>query len=554
MGDTLTLERSARGARMGLEQAKVREIVDKAVSHRWGVPEFQRGFVWTPQKVKDLIDSLWRGYPVGSFLIWYAPEDVEPRLAGDAQEPAAWVVDGQQRTTALCLLLGRKPYWWEGEWNEYLDRNDVRFNVLAEEEPYFSLRTAAMNRGSGRAWVPVRDVLAADDEGLSVIVHGLLESLDLPMLNFGKLWTRLDNLRKVRDVDIPVLTVSMDLEDVTEVFARLNSAGTKVTEADIALALASSRNPGWARGQFLPFIRELEEAGFDLDPNLVFRSLVAIGLGRTRLKEIPRGWWESGELADAWKRATQAWRKTIGYVENRGILSSEVLPTKNALIPLAVLVDRHPEATSDDRAFAWLLHVTRSGRYGGSALTALDADVRVIREATDLPTALSGLLQHAGPWDPFTADDFLREYRDRVLRLFLYLVMYDRGARDWISKERLGFQGVDLLETFNPQWHHIFPRAFLRREEVPEELWDVFANIAVLGPTTNIRFGAANPLGYLERYGVDDDLLAEQLVPPGSSLKVERYEDFLKERAAALANAANDYMSRLWGETDVPGI
>lgn len=419
----------------------MREIVDKAVTHHWGVPEFQRGFVWTPQKVKDLVDSLWRGYPVGSFLIWYAPDQVEPRVAGDAQQPGAWVVDGQQRTTAFCLLLGRKPYWWEEGWDEALRRNDVRFNVLADEEPYFSLRTAAMKGEAGRAWVPVRDVLAADDERLSEIVHELLDALDLPMAKFGTLWTRLDGVRKVRDVGIPILTVSMEIEDVTEVFARLNSAGTKVTEADIALALAASRNPGWARQRFLPFVGELEDAGFDLDPNLVFRSLVAIGLERTRLKEVPGDWWTSGGLQEAWERSSRAWRGTIQYVEHRGILSADVLPTKNALIPLTVLLERFPDGLGDDRAFAWLLHVTRTGRYSGASLTALDADVRVIRDAGDLAGALEGLRAHAGPWDPFTPDDFLREYRDRVLRLVLYLVMYARGARDWMSKERLGFQG-----------------------------------------------------------------------------------------------------------------
>lgn len=533
---------------MGLEHANVAEIVDRAVTHRWGVPEFQRGFVWTPQKVRDLIDSLWRGYPVGCFLIWYAPDEVQPRVAGDARQPSAWVVDGQQQTTALCLLLGRKPYWWEERWDEELSRHDVRFNVLAEEEPHFSLWTAAMRGEAGKAWVPVREVLLADDERLTGIVHGLLEDLGLPMRAFGTLWTRLDAVRKVRDVDIPILTVSLDIEEVTEIFARLNSQGTKVTEADIALALAASRNPGWARRQFLPFVRQLEEVGFDLDPNLIFRSMVAMGLGRTRLKEVPSAWWTSGQLDGAWNRSQEAWRRAVAYVEQRGVLSADVLPTKNALIPLAILLDRFPDGAADGRSFAWFLHVTRVGRYSGAALTALDADVRVIREAGSLEAALEGLKERAGPWDPFTPDDFLREYRDRVLRLFLYLVMYDGGARDWLSRERLGFQGVELLESFNPQWHHIFPRAFLRREGVPEELWDSFANIAVMGPTTNIRFGAKNPMAYLERYGVDDELLAEQLVPPRRELTVDRYEEFLKRRAEALADAANRYVAKLWGE------
>ncbi len=524
---------------MGLEQASAKEIVEKAVTHKWGVPEFQRGFVWSPQKVRDLIDSLWRGYPVGSFLVWYSEGYSEPKTQEDEQLPDAWVVDGQQRTTALCLLLGRKPYWWEGDWNKTLGRHDVRFNVLTDEEPFFSLKTAAMKGAAATKWVSAREVLAADDDQLAEIVQGLLAGLGLPGGKFGTLWTKLDGVRKVRDASIPILTVMLDIEDVTEIFARLNGAGTKVTEADIALALAASQNPGWAREQFLPFLHELEDAGFDVDPNLVFRSTVAVGLGRARLKDVPTKYWKSEQLPGAWAKTRSAWRSVVQYIENRGILSTEVLPTKNALIPLVHLTDKYAEAFRTHEPFVWFLHATRTNRYSGSAITALESDVRTIEDARSAHDALEGLRSKLSEWEPFTGDDFMQDYRDRFLRLILYLVMYDRGARDWISKQRLGFQGTELLERFNPHWHHIFPRAYLRNQGVLEDLWNVFANIAVIAPTANLRFGSKSPTSYLERFGIEEDLLEEQFVPTDARLlTAETYEDFLKIRAVALADAA----------------
>src|SRR5580692_215675 len=74
------------GTVVGFELKKVEEVVDAAVKHTWGVPEFQRGFVWTRQKVRDLVESLWKGYPVGSFLLWYAPEYVEPQVVTDGAQ------------------------------------------------------------------------------------------------------------------------------------------------------------------------------------------------------------------------------------------------------------------------------------------------------------------------------------------------------------------------------------------------------------------------------------------------------------------------------------
>lgn len=534
---------------MGLEQATIREIVEKTVAHKWGIPEFQRAFVWTPQRVRELIDSLWRGYPVGSFLIWYAGNDVVTRGPNDAHLPDAWVVDGQQRTTALCLLLGRKPFWWESDWNQLLNKNDVRFNVLADEEPFFSLKTAAMKGAAGAAWLPVRDVLTADDEQLSTVVQGLLGNLDLPAARFGTIYSKLDRLRKIRDVPIPVVNVSLDLEDVTEIFGRLNSAGTKVKEADIALALAAAHNPGWTRDEFLPFIKMLEEAGFDVDPNLVFRSTVAIGLGRTVLRDVPRDYWKSSGLQDAWKTAKSAWSKTIHYLEQRGILSADILPTKNALIPLALLAARFPEAFGDGRPMAWLIHATRAGRYSGSSGTTLERDAKGIRDAEDHEEAFDNLKAELSTWEPFTADDFLTDYRDRFLRLVLYLVMYQREARDWMTHQRLGFQGAELLERFSPQWHHVFPRAYMKKQGIPEELWNYFANIAVIDPGTNIRFGGKDPITYLERHGIDNQLLEEQLVPADRDLLVaESYQEFLKLRAHRLAEAANSYFNSVAGE------
>ncbi len=184
-------------------------------------------------------------------------------------------------------------------------------------------------------------------------------------------------------------------------------------------------------------------------------------------------------------------------------------------------------------------------------MTALDADVRTIREATSVEEALPTLHSRLGPWEPFTPSDFMVDFRDRFLRLLLYLVLYSRGARDWgESRQRLGFRGEELFRDFKPQWHHIYPRAFLRDRGVPPDTWDLFANIAVLAPDTNLRFSSKAPTIYLETNGVDDAMLAEQLVPPASTLVVERYQEFLRERASRLAEAANAYMAALGGEVD----
>jgi hypothetical protein len=184
----------------------------------------------------------------------------------------------------------------------------------------------------------------------------------------------------------------------------------------------------------------------------------------------------------------------------------------------------------------------------------LEQDLQAIQAAPSGGEALAALRGRLGEWTVLGAGDFLQDYRDRFLRLLLYLVVWSRGARDWVSRQRLGFQGAELLERFSPDWHHVFPRAYLRKQGVPEDRWDLFANIAVISPSANIRFGARNPMAYLERYRVDAALLEEQLVPSGGQLlDVERYEEFLQNRAEALAQAVNAFVGALErGERLVP--
>ena len=137
---------------MSLEPIKIWELVDRAVLHRWSIPEFQRGFVWKATQVRDLAESLWLDYPVGSLLVWNSEQPQETKVAKDGVGPSQWIVDGQQRTTALAILFGRKPYWWSSadDWNKTLKRYDIRFDIAAKDAPYFLVANAAIRKANAR--------------------------------------------------------------------------------------------------------------------------------------------------------------------------------------------------------------------------------------------------------------------------------------------------------------------------------------------------------------------------------------------------------------------
>ena len=134
-----------------------------------------------------------------------------------------------------------------------------------------------------------------------------------------EVYTRLDRVRKIRDKDIVAITVNHELEDVVEIFSRLNSRGTRVTEADIYLGVVAAKNPGWVRETFLPYLTKLGDSGFELDPNLLFRTLTGVGSKKVRFKEIPDDFWKPTHIVPAWNRTAEAWKRLIARFRGYGM-------------------------------------------------------------------------------------------------------------------------------------------------------------------------------------------------------------------------------------------
>jgi hypothetical protein len=540
---------------MAYEQTKLRELVDRAVNHQWSIPEFQRGFVWKSTQVRDLAESLWLDYPIGSLLVWNSELKAEERVAVDAKRPGQWLVDGQQRTTALCVLAGRKPYWWASadEWNKMLKRYDIRFDVDAKETPYFWVANAAIRKAKGNRYVPISSLLVLDtlddkdqkalmDLARAIKVQGLCDGLDAM-----EVYTRLDRVRKIRDKEVVTVTVDHELEDVVEIFARLNSRGTRVTEADIYLGVVAARNPSWVRDTFLPYLRILAEAGFDLNPNLLFRTITGLGERSTRFKDIPDAFWNPERILPAWERTQDAWKRLIARFRVYGILSNDIMPTEAALVTMIGLVDKFKDDSDFHLALYWFLQASRFGRYSGSGTTSLNEDLRDLHEASSLPDAVAKLLRRFRHEDPIDAEDFLRDYGDsRFGRFLLYLLVYNNKAIDWDEHgHRIGFEGAQVLADFRPQWHHIVPTKYLEGR-ASGALIDALANIAVIGPAINIRISAKAPLDYVTRYHITAEKLEQQLINPDfTAVPVAGFEGWLTERAGRLAAAGNAFLASL---------
>jgi hypothetical protein len=173
--------------------------IDDATLGRLNVPEFQRKYVWRPSKVADLVDSLWRGYPIGTLLLWESSYD-SPRTALGTQEGKLWIVDGQQRVTSLAILFGKKPYWWSDatQWNRYNERYNVVCNIAKNiDDLEFGLTNPVRRKAA--EWIAVRKVLNATN--LSELAIELAEKLG-DHKRFAEVHEKLQSIKRIESAQL----------------------------------------------------------------------------------------------------------------------------------------------------------------------------------------------------------------------------------------------------------------------------------------------------------------------------------------------------------------
>jgi len=529
-----------------LEIKDIIKNIDDATLGRLDVPEFQRGFVWSPEKAKKLVDSLWRGYPIGTLLLWESKYS-SPRVAQGTQSQKLWIVDGQQRITTLSILFGKKPYWWSNvdEWNKSFKKYDVLVNIKSTKDSLdFGLPNPV--REKTPEWISVRSILTSDN--LSKLAEDISKKIGE---NFSEVHEKLQSLKKMENYPLYELIIDHGVEDVAEIFTRLNMAGVKVRESDVVIALVAAKQQGWVREEFNPFLKSLEDKGFEVDPSILIRSLAVIGKGIARLKDIPEDFWEkSKDFQDGWEKTKDSISYIVRQMNEVGILSSDILPSHNALIPLFALYSKFKAAFNFKKALYWFLLATGDGRYSGSAVTILDQDIKVINTSSSFDDAVDSLVK---PLRILDMDDFsLKDYDDDFLRLIYYLIVFKNQAKDWIYQDtRIGYDRSDnqLNEGFKPEWHHFFPRAILRKQGIEDQQINAFANIVVLNEKANRQFKSNPPEKYIEKNNVKDERLQEQLIPTNKNYwKIDEYFKFLFERANNLANASTKFLKELNGE------
>lgn len=524
---------------MALENVNVTEVLMRIESGEIALPDIQREFVWDNVQVRDLIASIYKKHPIGMILIWeIATEDIPTEYIESNFQGGNiryLVIDGQQRLSSLLFVKKGKL-----EKAGKARTIELYFNPLKEE---FQLGNPKIRNKPD--WFNVTEVI--NEESLTKIVdrEKLKETFNLEEEEiYKKVFSRLEAIKSIFLGDrtsLPLYKIpsNFDYEEITDIFIKINSKGTRIRITELLLALLSLKLKGKFKGEFRDFLNELEGKDWNLDASVVIRSLVAIAASQGRLRYFKNiaDKISPSDLESYWARTKESILHCLKILEeNMGIRTLDIVPSQNVLVPLIYFLDKKQNRLSEDAAkkfIVFFLLASYWGRYVGPTETRLDEDLKSIKETGVLNDLFKNIKDQVGRLF-INEDDFIGKERNKKLLLFVVSKYF--GAEDWFKGHK--------ITTSDIQEHHIFPRSLLKKKGVEISLIDDVANIAFLTEKANKTISNKEPVQYFIEEKIDEEKLKRQFVPMERELwALDRYEEFLLQRRKLVVEGVNRFLT-----------
>jgi hypothetical protein len=486
------------------------------------LPEFQRPFVWKRGQILELMDSIYRNYPIGSLLVWESTQKLaSKRTIADLQVaersetyPVNYLLDGQQRLSAICGTI----YWTPGNprsvWNVVFDLKTGKFHHSDQVD------------GHPIHHIPLRRMADAPE------FYRRLGPLDDQEMK-----DRADLLfTRFLQYQVPLVTLGdMSIDDVAPVFERINSTGTRLTIYD--LMRAATWSPDFDLGNTVDGIkRTLEPKKFHtLDNKTFLRTLGAAAGGDfsaqsiDALRDLTQP--ELSAAAGAMKAASL--RAADFLATQISAPRAEALPYANQFAVLCEVFRVLPQPTDaqlrEIKRWFWL--TTLSGYFSGWDSGQMTQDTRQIRafaEGGADTLGEGGVVPSSSLWrmKPFRANSAVSK--------MLGLILAHQGPTDLVNGQKIDVD-KSLAWSNDKEYHHFFPQAHLRRKSIGANASNVVGNIVLLTSASNIQISDSSPSDYLQRI----------MDASGRAELVRRLESNLVPESALDAALADDYTAFL---------
>ena len=498
------------------------------------IPEIQRPFVWSANKVRDFIDSLYHGYPVG-YLITWPKSDISLR-GGESSTRERILIDGQQRTMALrSALLGKKVLT-----KKYREQQiQIAFHPDTES---FAVATKTIHNDPG--WIPDISVVFNSNSGLLQLVDEYCERND--GVDRYEMAERIGKLYEIRNNSLGVIDLNedIDVETVVEIFVRINGTGVRLSAADFIMSklAASEQYNGHLLRQSIDYFchlatvpeaynRLIEDRAFantdyfgsikwlkDWNDNVyipaytdMLRVVFASKFRRgdlTNLVNLLSG--DSAEevfhhLEDSMRNYINEtnFKRFVMILRSAGFVDVSMLTAKNAVnsayILFLILRTQNVNTGQIERLVRrWFVMSVLTERYSGEPQATLSEDVRNMSTEDGVEVYLESL-ERSGLSDAFWNEGFMEKLEvsgPNNVYFNMFLASQIRAnAKGFLSRD------ITIRDLFEGQKdiHHIFPKNYLHGLAIPKKKHNQIANLVAIQRDINIPIGDTAPTVYFSQ-------------------------------------------------------
>ncbi|WP_280467119.1 GmrSD restriction endonuclease domain-containing protein [Nocardia cyriacigeorgica] len=508
------------------------------------LPEFQRGYVWNRDQVRGLLRSLYLEHPVGGLLFWETDSD-DIAYRGDSRTaagPRRLLLDGQQRVTTIYgVVRGTPPPFFEGDPKAF---TGLHFDVENEVFEFYS----AAKMKDNPFWV---DVTQLFQRGPMQYIRRFPTDSD-PQIDDAQLNVYLERLNKVREItrlsfnEEKITDAGRTVDEVVEIFNRVNSGGTKLSKGDLALASLCARRPE-TRQELRENLDRWNQLGYEFSLDWLLRNVTAVATGRSVFDAL--GKVTPAEFERALRSSVSHIDTFLAAVSTRlGLDHAQVLMAPASLHVASRLLELNDGRFDDDAhrdlVLYWYVHAALWGRYTSSAETALQQDYEAAARG-GVDALIKNLERTRGGKLAIRPDDFTGTNRGARFYPLLYVLTRACGARDLSSGLELRAENLGRQATLDV--HRLFPNEELRKAGYERSLIQNLANFCILPGNTVDLLKKRTPADYLAAVERDQPgVLESQWIPTDPALwQVEKYPDFLQARRELLTAAAQKFLESL---------
>jgi len=580
-------------------QRSIASLMDDIEREVIALPDLQRPFVWEDTKVRDLLDSLFVGFPVGTLVFWHTSNEKEARALG-AEKPGlratSLVIDGQQRLTSLfAVMKGIEVIGKDGAPRKItiaFRPRDGRFEVAdaaIRRDPEFLPNATELWNGT-RSKPQIRRDLISN-------LHSKGRQIDDAYEEAAE--RNLDRAHAIADYRFPTVDIRKTAttkdeeitdEDVAEIFVRINNQGTRLGQADFVLTLISVYH-GALRDRIEERSRTMSNgAVVGIDTQQLLRAACGVAFGRARMSAVyrylrgidpttgetdPAGRMERLRQLD--EAACQCmeltpWRDYLLRVKHAGFVNEGLIASKNAIVNAYAFYIRGRnmgvrKSDLDGVIARWIFGSLLTARYSGSSESAFEQDLARINrlapaDAAGFVRALDEAIGEMLTGD-FWTHTLVAQLETQKARspaaLAFRAAQVVLGTRVLFSDHLL----QNLLDASTVagrsacEIHHLFPTVWLKSHGVEDRrLINQVANLADVGWHENNVIGSKGPAEYVPRLrqklGIDDHqwgrMCAEHALP--ANWESMNYTEFLRERRRRMADIIRVAFRQLGGEPD----